>query len=105
MWSFGTNLNNAAAARRAAVMRLLKCFVTKLPRLLGLCAVFALLLHAQPSQLQIQAIAPPAPVPGAAYIGTAGGQAIYYWVVARYPAGAVQSAVVLALGTVGIANL
>lgn len=60
---------------------------------------------AQPVQLQLIAPVPPAPVGGGRVIGATGGQTIFYWVVAHYPSGVVQSLPIPVPSTVGIQNL
>lgn len=57
-------------------------------------------------QLSLSSQAPPAPVAGAGAIGARGGTVLYYWVVARYPAGSSSpSTAAMALNTVGELNL
>lgn len=57
-------------------------------------------------QLSLSSQAPPSPVVGAGAIGARGGTVLYYWVVARYPAGSSSpSTAAMALNTVGELNL
>jgi trimeric autotransporter adhesin len=65
---------------------------------------FTATLCAQPPQLQILAPVPAAPTGGGAVVGAAGAATVYYWVVARYPGGNVQSQPIPVLGTVGAQN-
>ena len=79
----------------------LRCFAAKQ---LLLNALFVSVLAAQPVQYLLTAPAPPAPVPQTAYTGPVGGTNLYYWVVAHYPAGNVQSAALPVQSTVGAQN-
>lgn len=76
----------------------------RLSKLLLLLLIAVGLAFAQPTQLQITAPTPPAPVGGGLVNGAIGGQTVYYWVVAHYPGGIVQSAPIQVPNTVGVAN-
>lgn len=85
-------------------MRYLKSFAAK--HCIAACMLAAVtgILCAQPSQLQIQTIAPPAPVGGGSITGATGGTTVFYWIVARYPAGNVQSQPIQIPNTIGAQN-
>lgn len=75
-------------------------------RLALLAAMTALCCKAQiPQQLQLTAPAPASTQVGAAIRGTPGATPLFYWVVIRYPIGAVLSGPTQVPNTVGVANL
>jgi len=81
------------------------CVLTCLLALTSACLLYTpATVHAQPPQLQILSVVPPPPVGGGSITGATGGTLLYYWVVARYPAGVVLSLPIRVPNTIGSAN-